>query len=204
MTDRIHLISGYEISGYNMKLYCKITEYGIDTDYYKCTMSFGSGFRKFCLIASYSKQKPYEIYIDRIEKKDLCIINDKLSNFIDGTVKLVKIALWTMKQMYPHVKKYTLKDDSQIYCDGENSEDSMHMAYDYILKYNETWYQKKFNAELSGFISKVISKNDPLTKIISEKDSLMNMSYSSFIILDEPITPLPLVIDLLPILLKYK
>ncbi len=30
------------------------------------------------------------------------------------------------------------------------------------------------------------------------------MSYSSFTILDEPITPLPLVIDLLPILLKYK
>jgi hypothetical protein len=204
MNYRTHNISGYEISGYNMKLYCKITEYGIDTEYYKCTMSFGTGFGKFCLIASYSKQKPYEIYIERIEKRDLCVINDKLSNFEEEMDKLVKIALWTMKKMYPHVKKYTLKDNSQIYCDGDGSKDTLHMAYDYILKYNETWYQRKFNAELPGFISKHTDEtNTRLTRIISKEDSLMENSYSSFSILDEPIAPLALVTDLLPSLIKY-
>ena len=128
---------GYQVTGYGIKLYCKLTEYGINTDQYKCTMSFGTGFKKFCLVAAYSVKKPYEIYIDRVENKDGCLLDGKLSDITDGTAKLVRIALWTMTKFYPHVTHYTLKDYSQIPCDGENSRDTLHLGYDYIIKYNE-------------------------------------------------------------------
>jgi len=200
--DRQFQISGYEIHGFGLRLYCKITEYAIHSDDYKCTMSFGTGLKRFCLIASYSKKNPFEIYLDRVEKKDNCITNDKLHLFENGMAKLVKVSLWTIKQLYPHVTKYTLQDDSQILCDNENPPTKMHMAYDYILKYNETWYQSKFQAELPGFISK--HKNGQLTTTIAEPGSLMDLVSKSFQILDEPIVPLSLVKDVLPDLLSYK
>jgi hypothetical protein len=204
MNDRTSTVTQYEINGYGLRMYCKVTEYGINTEAYKSTISFGTGIKKFCLIAAYFKQKPNEIYIDRVEKKDVCTIGKPLGSFEEGTVKLVKVALWTMKNMYPAVVKFTLRDDSQIMCDGENSKDKMSMSYDYILKYNETWYQNKFNAELPGFISKTRNKNSKLTIVNSEENSLMANVYNSFKVLDEPITPLPLVIDLLPMLNTYK
>lgn len=203
--DREPILKAYEIRGFDINMYCKITEYGDpELNNYKCTMSFGTGFKKFCLIASYSQDKQNEIYIDRIQKKDICIINNKLSNIDQGTIKFVKVALWTIKLLYPHVRKYTLKDDSQVYCNGEESKETMHLGFDYILKYNETWYQNKFNAELPGFISKNKIENSNLINIISTPGSLMESVYNSFTILDKEITPLPLVSDILPVLLKYK
>lgn len=202
-------IIGYEISGYGIKMYCKITEYGLTntkmsiTDNYRCTISFGTGFKKFCLVASYSKQNPYQIYIDRVEKKDNCILDSKLGDITEGTAKLVKIALWTMTKLYPHVTHYTFKDFSQIPCDN-NSNDTLHLGFDYILKYNETWYQKKFNAELPGFISKSINKTTELTEIISDKGSTMESVYNSFKILDEKLVPIQLISDLIPSILDYK
>ncbi len=209
MNDRRINIKGYKISGFDIDLYCKISEYNIGGDNYKCTMSFGGGSRKYCLIASYSAEKPMEIYIDRIEKRDVCSIGNILSNYDEGTIKLVKTSLWAMKKMYPHVLKYTLKDNSQIYCDGENSKDTMHMAYDYILKYNETWYQRKFNAELPGFISKnapsiTNTGNKHLMHIIAEPQSLMYNVYKSFEILDKQLDPYELVIDVIPTLKSYR
>jgi hypothetical protein len=195
-------IIGYKVSGYGLNLYCKITEYGIDTDDYKCTMAFGNGFKKFCFVAAYSSKSPYEIYIDRVERKDNCIINNSLSRFEEGTVKLVKLALWAMTKLYPHVIKYTFKDDAQIPCDGENSKDTMHLGFDYIIKYNETWYQNKFNAELPGYISK--SKDGIITIIKSEKNSLMDNVYSSFKVLDEDLVPIELISDLIPFIINYK
>jgi hypothetical protein len=197
-------IIGYNVYGYGMKLYCKITEYGIDTPNYKCSMAFGTGFKKFCVVAAYDCKKPYEIYIDRVEKKDKCTINNSLSSFLEGSVNFVKVSLWAMTKLYPHVEKYTFKDDSQIYCDGENSKDTMHLGFDYILKYNETWYQSKFGAELPGFISKHKNKNTGLIVIKSDKNSLMKSVYDSFKSLDEELVPIELVSDLIPYILDYK
>ena len=143
---------GYKIFGYDLSLYCKITEYGINMDKYMCSMSFGRGMNMFCLTAIYKAEKPYEIYIDSVEKNDLCVIDGTLSEFEDGLVKLVRIALSFMKKVYPHVLKFTLQDDSQIYCTKGSKKDKLSLAYDYILKYNETWYENKFNAELPGYI----------------------------------------------------
>lgn len=63
LNDRLFNVLGYEIAGYVIRLYCKVTEYGMDTDKYTCMMTFSTGFEGFCLVASYSRQNPYEIYI---------------------------------------------------------------------------------------------------------------------------------------------
>jgi hypothetical protein len=203
-------IIGYQISGYGIKMYCKITEYGLlnntqsITANYKCTISFGTGLKKFCLIASYSKQNPYQISIDRIEKNDNCILDRKMGDVTEGTAKLVRLALWTMTKLYPHVTHYTFKDFYQIPCDNNsNSNNTLHLGFDYILKYNETWYQKKFNAELPGFISKSIN-NTQLTEIKAVSGSIMESVYNSFKILDEKLVPIQLVSDLIPSILDYK
>lgn len=217
-------ISGYKLNGYGMHLYCKITEVSIDKDdpigvgsNYKCTMTFGSGAKQFCLTASYDSKNPYEIYISDVSTKNICIINGNLSDIEDGSSKFVKIALWAMKSMYPHVKKYTLRDHSQIYCDGNEKGDKMQMAYDYILKYNETWYQRKFNAQLDGFVSKNPIKKGDLEKYMSNEnmnsvkpvfvetvqDSPMNIAFKSYEVLDEPVANYALLKDNCEFLEKY-
>jgi len=145
----INKISGYKISAYGLNLYCKITEVGRFPYFYNCTLSFGTGMKKFCVVAAYNMKKPYEIYIDRVEKNDKCVLDDNLSSYSEGTAKFFKAALWTLKRMYPHVLQYTLRDDSNFPCNGNaESSDTMPMACDYIVKYNQTWYQKKFGAVL--------------------------------------------------------
>ena len=210
-------ISGYDIKGYGMHLYCKITEVAIDNSNYKCTMAFGSGAKQFCLTASYDIENPYEIYISDVATKNICIIDGNLSDFEDGSSKFVKIALWAMKSMYPHVKKFTLRDHSQIYCDGNEKGDKMQMAYDYILKYNETWYQRKFNAQLDGFVSKKSIDKKDLEKYMSKEninsiepvfiesvpDSPMNIAFKSYEVLDKPVVNYALLKDNCEFLEKY-
>ena len=61
--------------------------------------------KKFCLVALYDAHKPDEIYIDRVENNDLCVIEDKLRNYEKGTIKLVKLALYAIKYFFPNIKK---------------------------------------------------------------------------------------------------
>lgn len=187
-------IIAYKITGYDINIYCKLTEYGINTDKYMCSMSFGSGRNKYCLNAIYKAESPYEIYIDRIERNNSCTINSLLSDIDDGLVKLVKLALFTMKKAYPHVLKYKLHDDSHILCDGTNNKFKLSLAYDYILKYNQTWYEKKFNAELPGLLSD--------KKI--EDNSLMNNYLKSLKVLDDELTPYDIIISAIPVISNYK
>jgi hypothetical protein len=137
---------GYNIYGYDINIFCKITEQNIEKDNYKCIMSFGNK-NTFCLTAIYNATNPYEIYIDNINYNDKCVINGTLAES-GGIEKLVKIALWHMTKIYPHVLKYTFMDDSHIYCEKKSKLYKLNLAYDYILKYNKTWYQSKFKAEL--------------------------------------------------------
>jgi hypothetical protein len=189
-------IRAYKISGYDISLYCKITEYGINTDNYICSMSFGSGNKKFCLIAIYKASNPFEIYIDRIEKNDLCIIGNKLTDIEEGLVKLVRLSLLFIKIIYPHVTCLTFQDDSQIYCNNENKLNKLSLAYDYIIKYNQTWYENKFKAELPGLIS---AKN----KTATEK-SLMYTYFESLKELDKPLIPFEIIVNTINILQKYE
>jgi hypothetical protein len=196
--------SGYIITGYDMKLYCKLTESNIDQLNYKCVISFGTGMKKWCITALYDKQKPNELYIDRVENNDLCTIDTKLRNYEKGTIKVVKIALCVLKQLFPDVTKLSLHDDSQIYCDEKNKIFKLSLSYDYILKYNESWYQKLFSAELPGFISKKYTNTGKYPTIISESDSLMEKYTSSLKELDEPIMDYSLIINIFPLFSEYK
>jgi hypothetical protein len=188
-------IRGYEVHGYGMRTYCKITEYGIDTPNYKCTVSFGRGIKKFCMTAAYDITKPYEIYIDRIHKKDICTLDQDLSHYEDGTVKLVTLCFYTLTLLYPHVKKYTFQDSSQIYCNGEDSKETMSMSFDYILKYNQTWYQKKFGAALPGY-------HEESGKI--DDNSYMDLYMKSLSVLDAPRKEYLLICDSFPAIDDYK
>jgi hypothetical protein len=188
-------IQAYKIYGYDISLYCKITEYGINTANYLCAMSFGSGNKKFCLTAIYKASNPFEIYIDRVEKYDLCITDNKLTDIENGLVKLVKLSLFFIKMIYPHVTRLTFFDDSQIYC-NENKFDKLSLAYDYIIKYNQTWYENKFKAELPGLIS---AKDKTATN-----DSLMYKYFESLKELDKPLIPFEIVVNTINILQKYE
>lgn len=186
-------LNGYELHGYGMRTYCKITEYGIDTPEYKCTISFGSGIKKFCMVAAYTAKNPYEIYIDRIEKKDICTIDYPLAKYDEGTANYVRICLYTLSILYPHVQRYTFQDSSQLYCNGEDSTVTMSMSYDYILKYNKTWYEKKFGAVLPGYNE---NKCDP--------DSLMDQYMKSLTVLDEKRDEYSFISERFPIIEQYK
>lgn len=194
---------GYIITGYDIKIYCKLTETNIGEPNYKCVISFGTGMKKWCITALYDKTKPNEIYIDRVQNNDLCVIGGKLRDYEKGTTKLVKIALYTLRQLFPDVIKLTLHDDSQIYCDEKSLMFKLSLSYDYILKYNESWYQKNFNAELPGFISKKYT-NTQYSTITYQQDSLMGNYVESLAKLDDAIMPYSLIINIFPQFSEYK
>jgi hypothetical protein len=197
-------LRGYTITGYNINTYCKITESAINTPDYKCVLSFGGGMKKFCLVALYDAHKPDEIYIDRVENNDLCVIEGKLHNYEKGTIKLVKIALYVIKYFFPNIKKLTLNDNSQIYCEETSRLFKLSLSYDYIVKYNESWYQKNFKAELPGFISKDYITNSKYPIIKADTDSLMYSYNESLKGLDENIIPYNLILNIFPQFSDYK
>jgi hypothetical protein len=191
-------LTGYLITGYDIKLYCKMSEFNIGQPNYTCTLSFGGGMKKFCLVATFNNKKPNQIYIDRVDNNDLCTIDNKLKTYEKGTVKLVRIALRTIKQLFPHINKLTLFDDSQILCDESNNLFKLSLSYDYILKYNESWYQKQFSAELPGFISKEYVKNGKFPIVKAEPGTIMDNFMTSLLVLDEPIMDYSQIINSYP------
>lgn len=205
-------ISGYKVTGFNLKMYCKLTEINKGLPNYSCTISFDTGMKKFCLIAIYNHKKPHVINIDRIENNELCVLEGKLHNYEKGTVKFIKTALYAIKQLFPLVNMLTLHDDSQIYCDNNSKLFKLSMSYDYTIKYNETWYEKNFNAELPGFISKHYNSaaaaagedraQNPIK--IAAENTLMDNYIKSLAVLDEPITNYALIKDMFPQFSDYK
>ena len=72
----------------------------------------------------------------------------------------------------------------QILYNGTNEPFKLSLSYDYILKYNQTWYQNKFGAELPEY---------------ADKDYI-----NSLLVLDEPIMDYSLIIDLYPQFIEYE
>lgn len=135
----------YMVRAYGLEFYCKVLEVVSDynTSY---TFSFG-GKNDYCFIASMTSPK-YIPYIDRIEYGEKCIKDGSLTKS-GGTVKLVKAALWTMKHLFaPHIKRFELQDESYIYCMEGSKKFKLRLGYDMIIKYNKTWYEYHFDAQL--------------------------------------------------------
>ncbi len=111
----------------------------------KITASLG-GPTKMCIVIAIQPNKPVA-YIDRVEYDSQCSLNG-IHKRQNGTFDLVRTALWIVHTRFPHITVFTLKDDSHINCEEDSKRYKLNLAYDYILKYGETWYQNKFDATL--------------------------------------------------------
>ena len=167
-------ISKFIITAYDISTYCKITrvEENAKTSY---TISFG-GTNYYCIVVSISSDTPTEAYIDRIESNEKCFNEGKTKYF-------VKLALWTIKIKFPLINKFTLNDDSHIDCTKGIKTHKLNLAYEYILKYNKTWYEENFKAQLPENLTKTY------------KDGLL--------ILDKPLQTYEIMKDRLYELQKY-
>jgi hypothetical protein len=173
-------ISAYDIRAYDIHIYCKLSEIFKNAPGYVCFIAFGSRNKQFCLNAIYKASNPGEIYIDRVQHNDQCVIDGSLKDFKNGTAKIVSTALWFMKSHFKEVTRFTLNDASHIECEKGSTTYKLSLAYDYIIKYNQTWYENKFNAILPGL--------DPITNKITE-DSIYDKYKKSLTVLDEPLYP---------------
>lgn len=206
-------VSGKKIKGFGISTYCKITEqFQNDPIHYMCDFSFGTGIKKFCLVANYMIKRPDEIYIDRVENNKACLIGKDITEIANGSVNLVRLALYEMYQRFPNITRFTLKDDSHLYCNGLDHGDRILLAYETLLKYNQTWYQQKFGAVLPGFISSttdetqvhpvqpgtiqlVVPIHDVPTIFVVQQDSSMFYYLQSLANLDLPLIPYPSAVD---------
>jgi hypothetical protein len=66
-----------------------------------------------------------------------------------GTSQMITLGVWTFHTLFPSIKKLEFIDDSHIYCEEGSKVHKLNLAYDYIIKYNQTWYQRLFRALLS-------------------------------------------------------
>ena len=211
------IISGKKLYGYDVSTYCKISEtYVNDPIQYKCDVAFGTGLKKFCMISKYDVKNPDSIYIGRVENNTSCLLEKGDSN--ERTVKLVRIGLYEMLRLKPSITRFTLKDDSNIYCNGSTGE-RISMSYESLLKYNQTWYQQKFGAILPGFVSsttkpleesadgiiKIIMQiNSVLTTFLVKTESSMFYFLQSLSNMDRPSTPYESIIQELPRLASFQ
>jgi hypothetical protein len=97
--------------------------------------------------------KAYDIHIycklsEVFKDNDQCVVDGSLQDFKNGTVKIVSTAIWFMKNHFKDVERFTLNDDSHIECERGKAIYKLRLAYDYILKCNQTWYENKFHAVL--------------------------------------------------------
>ena len=199
------------IQGNGIDTYCKISQYEYaDGSKNKYTFSFGTGPRRFCLIVSIDGMDYSSAYIDRVDRLEKCSRGRGLTEIVEGMIKFVHLGLHVITKMCPWVKRFTLKDDSKTICNNVSGP-SIRLAYDYLLKYNMTWYQKKFGAQLDGLVreEKVDKEVETLSltgyeEVRVSKGSLMYQFLTSLKILDEPCKEFTLIRDLFPELDEYR
>lgn len=135
----------YLVDSYKKEFYAKTTT--IISDYSKqATFTFG-GKDSNCITIAINDLDSDRAYIDRIEYNESCVKDGSLEQG-EGTFQMIKTGLYAFSLFFPTIKILTLKDDSHIYCMKGSKIYKLNLAYDYILKYNRTWYEKQFNAIL--------------------------------------------------------
>lgn len=199
------------LKGNGINTYCKITQREfIDGTKNKYTFAFGTGPRRYCLIVSIDGKDYSSAYIDRVDRLEKCSRGKSLTEIVEGTVKFIHLGLYAITKMCRYITRFTLKDDSKIICNGVNGP-GIRFAYDYLLKYNMTWYQKKFGAQLDGLVGeeKVDKEVETLSptgyqEIRVIKGSLMHQFLTSLKVLDEPCREYTFIRDLFPELEEYR
>jgi hypothetical protein len=174
----------YLIKTPEAEYYCKITEYDM-RDKLSYTIAFG-GLNAFCFMASLTQSNTQndEVkivpHIDRIDLDEKCV----KEGIMTSTVSLVKAALWTMKYLIGSIDRLTLMDDSHIDCIKGSKMHRLSLKYDYLVKHNQTWYEKQFGARLP--------------------DELWETYKKSLEVLDMPLNPYNMEVDRFPNIEKYK
>jgi hypothetical protein len=143
----------YSISSNKKQYYCKESSYTSPDGTKSITISFG-GKSVYCVVAAWKSTLPTTLYLDRVEFDKGCIKQGTLEHkqgtleHKQGTQDMVSTALWTIHTLLPTVKTITFTDDSHILCEEGSKLYKLSLALEYSLKYNQTWYQMKFNATL--------------------------------------------------------
>jgi hypothetical protein len=138
----------------------------------------------YCMVVKLDSTSPNIAYIDRVEYDSKCSLAGLLKRTV-GIPNLVVAGLWTILNRYPSITIITLKDDSHINCEDDSKMYKLSLSYEYILKYNQTWYQKLFQATLP----------EPILQTFTE----------SLRILDQPLYPFEYMLESgLHYLSKYK
>lgn len=137
----------YEVAGYDNIFICKIEKLiNPYSDIASYTLTFG-GPDKFCATISMRSDTPHMAYIDYVEYDEKCA-KAHILEVHQGTYKLMSTFLHFTSHLFPEIRRFTLIDDSHIYCVKGSKEYKMDLAADYIFKYDATWYEKKFGARL--------------------------------------------------------
>jgi hypothetical protein len=140
------------------------------------------GKSTYCFMGIIKAHSPTHVYIDRIEYNEACVEDGTLQER-GGTAQLVIASLWTIVILFPNITQFDLIDDSNIYCKKDSKRFKLSLAYDYILKYNKTWYEKLFGAILPSY--EITENGRSMTKYDIYKSQLA--------ILDEPLQPYEIV-----------
>jgi hypothetical protein len=155
----------YVVSANKKQYYCKESTYTITDGTKSVTVSFG-GKSVYCVVAAWKSTSPTTIYLDRVEFDKGCIKQGSLEHK-QGTQDMVSTGLWTIHTLLPTVNTITFTDDSHILCEEGSKLYKLSLALEYSLKYNQTWYQMKFNATLptdilENFQSSLLNLDKPL------------------------------------------
>ena len=169
----------YSVKGNGKEFYCKVLtiSYGGKSIY---SLSVG-GKKEFCVTIAIKSDDM--AYIDRVEYSDFCV-KDGILATEGGMLAILSVSLWLVKELFPTIKKFTLTDDSHVLCIRKQKDYKLSLANDYIIKYGETWYEKKFKAILP--------------------DEIMPLYKKSHEVLDMPIEPFEYQKDRASFLTKYE
>lgn len=172
----------YSINAYDISLTCTLSEFPThDGIYYSFVFNSNTIFR---VTSSINPRTSTICYIDNIEYNKSCIKDHALEE--NGElVKYMKSVLWTIVHLFPNIKTIELKDYLYICCENNSRQHMVNLACEYIAKYNNTWFEKHFNA------------------IIYSKDSY-NSYRESLNVLDNPLDIIEYILDIRPELEKYK
>jgi hypothetical protein len=141
-----HNTYNYKIEAFNKEFYCIVKAIKKYNNTVFATISFGVN-NKYCVIININNVKDTIGYIDRVEYNKLCVLDGSLER-TSGTPQFVSACLYTIKLLFPRITILTLKDDSKIYCKDNTKLHNLSLAHNYIIKYNETYYEKNFGAQL--------------------------------------------------------
>lgn len=166
----------------NTSYYCKVTPNKNYDSTVRATVSF-CGKDQSCVMISLRDITKNIGYIHKIDYNQSCVKDGSLLQN-KGLFEHINTCLYTFSKHFPDITTLYVTDDSHIYCQEDTNECHLSLAHDYILKYNQTYYEKKYGAQL------------PADVYEKYKTSLQE--------LDEPLVPYEYHIQILPQLESYK